>query len=298
VWTDPFAAASPWRTPLPASTPLDPDSSAIVANLVNQIQNSYGHASLNTTTYSSPIYTVPADQPTVNMTWDNCAGESSLDPGFAAVLQNVPVPPDAITSQGTDSDIVIWQPSTDTEWEFWKMAQDPTTRSWSACWGGKITNVSQNPGIFPYPYGTSASGLPFLSYLIRASELQAGQINHAIDLNVPTPRNTFSWPANRTDGVDSNPTDPAEGERFRLDPNFDTSTLPPGERIIAVALQKYGAIVTDTSGIVDIQAEDPRPIPGAQATYDQLFPGNQIHLPDIPWNRLQALPWNYGQPGS
>jgi hypothetical protein len=291
----PFAASSPFLTQLPFNTPLDPNSAAIVANLNSQIQNNYGHAALNTTSYSAPIYTVPANQPKVNLTWDNCQGQS-MESGFAAQLQNVPVPTDAASSVGTDADMVIWQPSTDTEWEFWKMAQDPNTGGWSACYGGRIDHVSQNPGIFPFPFGTSASGLPMLAYLIRVSELQAGQINHAIAINVPTPRDTFSWPANRTDGVDSNPTDPAEGERFRLDPSFDTSTLPPGERMIAVALQKYGAIVTDTSGVVDIQAQDPTPIPGAQAVYDNLFPGNELHLSDIPWNKMQAVAWNYGQP--
>jgi hypothetical protein len=210
----------------------------------------------------------------------------------------VPVPSDAVSSNGTDAAMVIWQPSTDTEWEFWKMTRDPTTGTWSACYGGRINHVSQNPGIFTFPFGTSASGLPFLAYLIRVSELKAGHIDHVIDLNVPDTLNIPSWPANRTDGVSANTNVPAEGERFRLDPSFDISTLPAGERIIAAALQKYGAIVTDRSGVVDIQAEDPRPIPGGQAVYDHLFPGNDIHLLDIPWNRLQAVTWNYGKPSS
>ncbi len=291
----PFAASSPWLTQLPFNAPLDPNSAAIVSNLNSQIQNNYGHAALNTTSYSAPIYTVPANQPKVDLTWNNCQGQS-MESGLAAQFQDVPVPTDAASSVGTDADIVIWQPSTDTEWEFWKMAKDPNTGGWSACYGGRIDHVSQSAGIFPFPFGTSASGLPMLADLIRVNELQSGQINHAIDLNIPTPRNTYSWPANRTDGVDSNPSDPAEGERFRLDPSVDTSTMPPGERMIAVALQKYGAIVTDTSGVVDVQAQDPTPIPGAQAVYDRLFPGNDVHLTAIPWNKMQAVAWNYGQP--
>ncbi len=295
----PFASTSPWVTPLPASPSLDPNSGAIVANLNQQLHDYYGHASLNTSSYSAPIYTVPADQPKINMTWNNCQNHpGGLDPGFAKVLQGVPVPTGAVPSEGTDADIVIWQPSTDTEWEFWKMAKDASTGAWSACWGGRTDNVSQSSGFFPYPYGVSASGASFLADLIRISELQSGQINHAIDLSVPKPRSTFSWPATRTDGTNGNPNDPAQGERFRLDPTFDTSTLPPGERMIAVAMQKYGVIVTDSSALVTVQAEDPRPIPGGQVAYDGFFPGNQVELPDIPWNRLQALVWNYGKPSS
>jgi hypothetical protein len=235
------------------------------------------------------------------LTWNNCQGKSSLDPGFAAQLQNVPVPPNAVPSIGTDGDMVIWQPSTNTEWEFWKMAQDPSSGTWSACWGGKLSDVSENPGIFPSPYGVSASGLSMLAYLVRVSELQAGQIDHAISLNVVTPRNTFSWPANRTDGVDDNPTDPAEGERFRLDPSLNLATLnlSPGELTIARAIQQYGLIVTDTSGAVAVEAEDPRPYEtnGAPDPYQSLFSGGQSSwLQGIPWQDLQAVAWNYGQP--
>ncbi len=294
----PFAASSPWLTPVPSNAPLDPSSAGIVADLGQQIQSNYGHAALNTTSYSAPIYTVPAAAPTVNVAYDNCQNKSGPeDPGLARQFQNVPIPAGAVASVGTDEDMVIWQPSTDTEWELWKAQQD-STGAWSACWGGRINNVSQNPGIFPSPYGTSASGLPMLAYLIRLSELHSGHIDHALGLSVPAPRNTHSWPANRTDGLDTNSFDPAEGERFRLNPAFDISTLPLGERIIAAALQRYGAIITDTSGTAAIQAEDPRPINGGQAVYDHLFPGNLIHLPDIPWNQMQALAWNYGMPTS
>jgi hypothetical protein len=288
--------------PLPASVPLDPQSPAIVSNLMDQIHNNYGHAALNTSSYSAPIYTVGPSQPTVNLQFDNCQGKSSLDPGFAAQLKNVPVPAGAVPSIGTDSDMVIWQPSTDTEWEFWKMAKNPSTGVWSACWGGRLNHVSKNPGIFPSPYGTSASGLPMLGYLIRISELKAGVINHAISLEVPTPRGgTWSWPANRTDGTDTNPTDPAEGERFRLDPNIDLSSLhlSPGALTIARAMQRYGLIVTDTAGVVAVEAEDPRPYEtnGAPDPYAAFFPGGQYSwLEQIPWQDLQAVAWNYGQP--
>ncbi len=294
----PFATTSPWLTPVPSNAPLDPSSPGIAADLGQQIQNNYGHGALNTTSYSAPIYTVPAAEPTVNVAYHNCQNKSGPeDPSLATQFQNVPIPAGAVASVGTDEDMVIWQPSTDTEWELWQAQQDPTG-TWSACWGGRINHVSRSPGVFPSPYGTSASGLPMLAYLIRASELHSGHIDHALGLSVPTPRNTVSWPANRTDGVDTNSFDPAEGERFRLNPAFDISTLPLGERIIAAALQRYGAIITDTSGTVAIQAEDPRPINGGQAVYDQLFPGNLIHLPDIPWNQMQALAWNYGMPTS
>jgi hypothetical protein len=300
----PFLASGPWRAPLTADAPLDPQSPAIVSNLQSQIQTYYGHAALNTSSYSAPIYTVPADQPTVNVTFNNCQSKPGVDPNFLAQLQSVPVPAGGVPSIGSDSEIVIWQPSIDTEWEFWKMAKDPNTGVWSACWGGRLDHVSQNPGIFPSPYGTSASGLPMLGYLIRVSELQTGVIDHAINLEVPLARaSVYSWPANRTDGQGTDPTDPAEGERFRLDPSLDLSTLnlSPGALMIARAMQQYGLIVTDAAGAVVIQAEDPRPYEtnGAPDPYTSFFSGPQYTwLQGIPWQHLQAVAWDYGKPSS
>ncbi len=256
---------------------------------------------LNTSSYSAPIYTVPAGQPTVNVQFGaHCGGQP--DP---AMLQNVPIPNNAVPSGGADAEMVIWQPSSDTEWEFFKAAQDQSTGVWSACAVGKIAHVSDNPGIDPPGSGATASGLPLLAYLIRISELQSGHIDHAINLEVPENQAyVFSWPATKTDGKGVNWSDPAEGERFRLDPSLDLSTLPlsPGERIIAKAMQTYGLIVTDSTGSVPaIQAEDPRQYEGSSGVdpYASFFSGSsqQLWLKDIPWGHLQALPWDYGKPG-
>ena len=130
----PFTAAGPWNAALPSSAPLDPNSSAIVSDLAGQVQNPYGEAVLNTTRYSSPIYTVPAGQATVNVTWTNCLSQAGESPSLAAALKNVPIPANAVPSIGTDADVVIYQPSTDTEWELWKAAQ--SGNSWSACGAG------------------------------------------------------------------------------------------------------------------------------------------------------------------
>ena len=71
--------------------------------------------------------------------------------------------------------------------------------------------------------------------------------------------------------------------------------------MVARALQQYGAIVTDYSGSVAVQAEDPRPyeVNGAADPYASYFPGPQYSwLQGIPWQDLQAVAWNYGEPSS
>jgi hypothetical protein len=295
----PFLSTGPWNTPLPSSAPLDPNSTAIVADLEGQVQTPYGEVSLNTDRYSAPIYTVPAGQATVNVTWNNCLGAGSESPSLAAGLSNVPIPAGAVPSTGSDGEMVVYQPSSNTEWEFWRAVQ--TSGTWSACGAGRIQNVSQSPGIFPTG-GVTGSGLPLLGFLIRVSDLQAGVINHAINIELPCIRAaTFSWPAQRTDGACNDPNAPAEGERFRLPASLDLSTLnlTPGELMIARAMQQYGVIVTDLAGRAAIQAEDPRPyeVNGAPNPYAAYFTGNSPDwLKDMPLQDLQAVAWNYGKP--
>ena len=301
-WSDiPFTATGVWRTRLPASTPLDPNSTALVAAIIADKVNNYGTWSINTDSYSSPIFRVPAGAPRTDWAFNDCQGKGYLEPAFADALKGVPTTPDLLVSQGTDQEITIYDSSTDQEWEFW-VAGKNAAGQWSACWGGRIDNVSTNPGIFAPPLGAVATGLPLLGFLIRIEELQRGVIPHAVGLSMVHNRSgTFSWPANRTDGNTAGPNQPLEGQRFRLDPTFDISTLPnSAERTIARAIQDYGMIITDTSGAVDLQAEDSRPYASAHGgtdPYVALFQGRPSYqvLQEIPMNRLQALPKDYGQ---
>ena len=297
----PFTATGPWRTKLPAQTPIATNSAAIVANIQSDIKNNYGTFAINTDTYSSPIWTVPANAPKSDFSFDDCQNSGSLNAQLGACLKGVPTLPGMFPSLGTDSEITIYSPSLDEAWEFW-VAKSNDAGAWSACWGGCITNVSTNPGIFPPPLGATASGLPLLGFLVRVDELVAGEITHAINICVVrTQMTNFSWPANRTDGNTANPDVLMEGQRVRLDPTFDVSTLPiAAERTIAKAMQDYGMILTDTSGAVDLQAEDPRSYNAQHDTtgdpYATVFGGRATYavLQEIPVSKFQVLPKDYG----
>lgn len=231
--------------------------------------------------------------------------------GCTDSLTDVPTPAGLVVSQGTDESVAIYQPSTDTYWDFWRAQQD-ANGNWSACWGGKIEHYSANPGIFDNPLGASASGLPFGAYLIRPDEPARGYIDHAINIEtVHTQANCFSWPATRDDGNTAGADYPCEGQRFRLDPAFNVNTLlNPAARTIARAMQRYGLVLTDTAGALVTQAEDPRPLEAANGgadPYDKLFDptgtgiipesvSRYLVLAGIPISRLQALPLNYGEP--
>jgi hypothetical protein len=378
---------------------------------------------INTSQYSTPIYTVAADQPTVPviMQYDNAALQSALSA--------VPIPADAQPAAGSDGEITIYQPSSDTLWEMWEMRQalapppylsvaastggslpagtyyyavtaltptgettaspieavmvaaggkvtlrwggpvgatgyriyrgpdaahlqlvgslshattqpsdpgcawtdggsgtpsavtPPTTSTastpgqWHAAWGGRILNVSQDPGYYrdiqspsgapieQSTWGVTASGLPVAGGLITLADLASGQIDHAIAIMVPeAAKGTFVFPALRTDGTDTSPAAVPEGARFRLPPTLNLSALqmPPVTRMIAEAAQKYGFIVNDQTGAaVGFRAEDPMPLirqgqPNPYLTYfkastNGAYEDPNFLLASFPWADLELL---------
>jgi hypothetical protein len=305
-----FSRRGPWNTPLPANVPLAPNSAAIVATIAQDQATHFGIWGLNTDTFSTPIFYVGKHTPVRRWTYSDCLNMPQLAPVIAPSLAAVPTPANLIVSQGTDESTTIYQPSTDTYWDFWRASKDASGH-WSACWGGEIKHYRHNPGIFKNPLGASATGLPLGAFTIRISELQRGFIDHAINLILPHPQaGCFSWPASRDDGDTAGADVPCEGQRFRLNPAFDVNTLySPAARTIARAMQQYGLILTDMGGAMVTQAQDPRPYEAAHGGVNpypalmdpqHLLPDGewQYVLTQIPVDQLQALPLNYGEPGA
>ncbi|MBV1853541.1 hypothetical protein [Catellatospora tritici] len=307
--TNGFSRSGPWNTKLPRTVPLDPRSAQIVHNIQLDKENNYGTWAINTDTYSTPIFTVDRRTPRTRWTFSDCLGIPEAGPVIADSLAAVPTPPDLFASLGTDAALTIYEPDTDTYWDFWRAEKDAAGH-WSACWGGKISHYSRNPGIFPNPLGATATGLPMGAFTIRIDELRRGHIDHAINIaTVRTKAGCHSWPATRDDGNTVGEDLPCEGQRFRLDPDFDVDTLlSPAARTIARAMQEYGVIMTDKAGAVVTYAEDPRlemARNGGVDPYsllidpDDIVPdGSEKYLLfyDLPLERLQALPLDYGKP--
>jgi hypothetical protein len=300
-----FTPTSFWYTPLPNSAPLDPNSANLVAEFQRQFQTYYGNVGVNTSAYSAPIYVAPANAPTRQVTVWDCHNNGWTDPQLAQQWAAVPIPSYAQPADGTDSELSIYQPSTDTLWEFWEMQQ--TAGGWQACWGGRMTNVSANPGIWPAPYGASATGLPFAPGQVTVDELRSGVINHVIGIALVDAENwdKWSWPADRSDGWNPSgaPNRIFEGQRLRIDPtvNIDALNLGPIATMVAKAGQKYGFVVWDKAGSISLRFENPKSLTqaGQPDPYVALFNGvpNYALLYGIPWDKLQFLPVNYGEPG-
>ena len=286
-----FSPSTFWNTALPADAPLDPQSAAISAELQREVDAGFrsGPApTINTTEYTPPVYTVSTRQPHVTVHLDRPPGAA---PELASAFASVPLPDGARPSAGSDADLVVWQPGTDTLWEFWQLKRRDD--GWHAVWGGRLTGVSRGPGVFTAPHadwGTSASSLPLAGGLITPRELASGSIDHALAIGIPMARaGVFSSPAQRTDGVSSCAHAIPEGARFRLDPTLDIGSLglAPAVAAIARAAQRYGIIVRDQSAAVAFFAQNTVSLPSDP--YPALFGGQQ------PWDLLRAFPWAHLQ---
>jgi hypothetical protein len=293
-----FAANSVWNAPLAANAPLDPRSVAMVRWLNDQVAQEFRSGRdpyIQTVTDSTPIYVVPRDQRAVHVALENSApwGRS-----LAQALRAVPIPAGARPATGSDAHITIWQPSTDSLWELFEARH--TSAGWEAAWGGAMRNVSKSPGYFTtdsWPgaqsdWGATATSLPVAAGTMTISELERGNIDHALAIALPNARaGEYAWPAQRTDGSDPDPNSIPEGAHLRLDPRLNIASLhlPRVLETIALAAQRYGLIVRDRTGeSVAFYAQVP--ISGTDP-YKKIFAGIPVYdiLERFPWDRLEVL---------
>jgi hypothetical protein len=294
-----FSSSSFWNTSPPLDAPLDSSSAAVIGAFDQVIAAEQAAGSgpwIGTTNYSVPIYTVPANQPTVQIKL-----EHAPEPALSLAWRAVPLPPTAKPAAGSDGVLVLSQPSTGRLWEFWRLRDGPG--GWHAVWGGAIRHVSSNPGVFgagAWPgaqpwWGVSASSLSIAGGVITLEDLEHGKIEHALAMAIPGVRaNVYTSPAQRTDGKSTDPLALPEGAHLRLNPNLNLTALhlPRLTLMIAEAAQRYGIFIRDGAGNVQFFAQDPSALPsnpyaGPQGYFEGESP-NQL-LSFFPWSELQLL---------
>jgi len=296
-----FAASSFWNEALAADAPLDPGSGELVdalnAEVTRELEATSGpQPAIDTIAYSTPIYTVPANEATVPVSLNN-----TPKPALTAAWSEVPLPANAQPAAGTDGDLIVWQPATDRMWEFWRLTHNNS--GWSASWGGAMQHVSKNRGVYgpeAWPgatpwWGVTASSLALAGGLISLEDLADGQINHALAMSIPNVRtNTYASPAQRTDGTSASPLALPEGAHLRLAPNLNLNNLhlPHITLEIAQAAQRYGIYIRDSSPNIGFYAQDPtptgtNPYTGPHGYYEGKAPAQL--LASFPWQHLQLL---------
>jgi hypothetical protein len=288
-----YSSTSFWNTPIADNPPIDSNSTAMVqsslvpfAPYATFVNYRYGVA-LAYACSTNKVYTVPS----------TLYGSPSCVPGGPGV--QFPIPPGTMPAPGTDGHLVVvyqaldGSPYAGKELDLWQATYDSTNDTWSAStvvlndlfgWG-----VTCPPGA--QCNGADAAAFALLGGAVRPEEIAQGHIDHA--LVFATPYNLINYvacPANHTDGAASAPALP-EGARIQLDPayNVDAQNWPQWIKIIAHALQTYGACNRDTAGVLSIYGVTDQNA-GVPTWPSVGVPAQQIYqLYLLPWASMRVI---------
>jgi Calx-beta domain len=243
--------------PIPAGFPTDPNNAAIVSRFVSNLKS------------TKLVASVHGNVPPVNIA-------SLSDPVRSVSTNNVTtqfrIPSNLAIGTGADYPVEILDPNPN------PVTGRPFTelRIWQARWKGSTLTGSlgglfhyNNDGAIlnpdateslsnAYQGGGAGNGLSYLAGLIRPEEVVEGAIKHTIRFAYSSSdvSSSFRPPARKSDQSGSG----AEmGTIFQLDPTVDCSartaagqTYDSPEsrfvRIFCVALQRYGAMISDGTG--------------------------------------------------
>jgi hypothetical protein len=222
------------------------------------------HLDVNIARFSIPLYQANAGTPLQSVA-TNLGGEGWGQGGPGAVGQ-MPIPPGATPDDSSDAHMSVITADRTKEYGCWAMNFNVARAgAWFAqlCATSDLTgNGVRPPATVANPWwtahGARACGFPLVAGLIRADEIRAGRIDHALVFAYPALRkNRFTPPAstNSSDGADYGI--PCGG-RIQFDPSIDVTKLglsPAGVTIMR-ALQQYGAYVGDYSGALSMYADN------------------------------------------
>jgi len=290
----PFAANSAFNTTVPGGPALDPNSAAMVANLTYNTHPGIAYLYNN----GKPIFYADSSTPTYTVkcteAWGTCP--------FSGLA--VPIPANAKPDTDSDGHMFVVNIATHTEYDFWQYkfnGGSPTTS-----WGGTadINGNGQSSRGTAYASGTAG-----LAGLVRLSDIRSGVINHALVFSTSdcaAPSSNFRYPAIHSDGKYTGTGAIPEGSRVQLDPSINVdgiANITAGEKMVAKALQQYGAYAVDCAGStgpggMGYYFEDPReegvadPYPGVGFAWDY------FGMDHIPWKSLKVLNASVTQPPS
>ncbi len=229
----PFSDASPYNRPIPGQALLDADSPAIVARLATLPLTAALFAN------ALPVYDADASTPLRPVTVLKNAERSAL------TGTSIRIPADARPNSGGNHSLVVLDWEAGRAFELYHFAWDGDGIRVDG--GGYVPFAGDG---VPNPPSGYAGG-SYLAGLIRAREIAAGRIPHALAFGCSSARKgAWRHPAQQTDGRSTGADAIPVGARIQLDPRLDLDAiagLTPGERTIAEALQTYGAYCVGAS---------------------------------------------------
>lgn len=260
----PFSADSPWNTRIPAGAASDRNSAILIDDLASR-----GAFHLNIKDWSIPVYFVDAERTPKHDVGDSRPGVFGHGFGFPRAI---PIPDGAVASppvgEHSDNHLCIVDCEKNLEWGMWAARKDAQGRWFTGL--GAVTDLS-GTGVAPpwfdaqpemEAHRARAGGFPLIAGLVLREEIAAGRIDHALVFAYDHCRSGhFVPPASTAQVTQLEAIDTRGipmGGRIQLDPAWDveTSPLSPAGKIIARALQEYGAYCGDYAGANVLYAEN------------------------------------------
>lgn len=296
----PFAASSPWNTPIPSNATERPGAATVLSYMASQASHLRFANS-----YTIPVWVVNSDEMPFEIirsdriydTWDRD------NDGWSDV--GVPLLREMWGENTGDGHISIIDPYKMIAWE---MSRFNWSGSTPECTTFNIWDLTgrgyadADAGGTWQLLGGRGSGFPEIAGLIRPEEVEAGVINHALVFTFGSNRkadngdNMFiAPPAARSDGKFAGAQYPIEGSLFQLDPSltdrdFDSWGLSEPGRIVARALQRYGMYLCDNGGDMALQVQLLDPDSGThRAMWDRRAPGFYRSVEDIPTDAFRLI---------
>jgi hypothetical protein len=268
------------NTPIPDGPDLAPNSRAIVSQAITSDSSNAQLA--NGAEWGIPIVNAAPQSNSYDV---GCEYE-----GCGTDLGAVHIPAGAQPNTGSDGHLIVLQPNGQ-ELDLW--AGEHTSGGWTAGsrWLSSADGPAANCTTWHACGGADAASFALGAGVVRPEEIAQGHIDHALAITTPDTRAGFiACPATNSDGKHDDPNAMPIGAHVQLDPGIDVSSLqiPAWQKVIAVALQKYGAYVVDTGGNVAVygQANIDRPYNAwAKAGVSADSPS----LADLPWDSMRVL---------
>ena len=259
----PFSDDSPWNQKIHIDAKTDPQSGLLIDDLIK------GGFYININDWSIPVYYINSDSvPKVNVinSRPGIYGKGFAEPNRIPVLPGfIASPP---VGEFSDNHLCIIDTIKMIEWDMWAARKNKDS-VWTTGLGA-VTDLKGTGVEKPWflqdnefdAHRSRASGFPLIAGLIRPDEIKAGKIEHALVFAYQRGRSKFFIPPastaqetymemNKLSGIPM-------GGRIQLNPdiNIDTLNLNPACKIIAKALQEYGAFNGDYAGATVLYADN------------------------------------------
>jgi hypothetical protein len=241
-----FPADNIWNTPIDKA-PVDPRSQQYIATIGAEkpLRPDFGSGTYEGAPIGIPFVVVLMKEPKVAIQFRAFEDEEpATDESDAGPF---PIPRDAPIEGGPDSKddrhVIVVQQGSCTLFELYKAVPN-ADGSWSAVSSARFDLEGHDLRKDSWT-SADAAGLPIFPGLVRADEVAAGEIKHALRFTVPRTRKAYVWPARHAASRSTDDALPPLGQRFRLRADFDISNFSKTNQVILRALKTYGMILAD-----------------------------------------------------